>query len=210
MRNSLAYCPQGVQNGEGGKLLKEENIYLSRCLLLKLWSETEQNSKHLLFGLSSSCHLVHRHRCTWDGAGSKTTMFFSPALTWQWIYFTQGTSGAPTQTSILKFSGSADFAFPCRKRTSWCPQVPCWPCFLATNIKHGSSWVNILYTLPAWTKFMEYECTKLQLPQRSEELTNKNRNCKGRKPVKRAITSMRQEYMTLLTAWSPGDLSLLQ
>jgi len=25
-----------VRNGEGGKLLKEENIYLSRCLLLKL------------------------------------------------------------------------------------------------------------------------------------------------------------------------------
>lgn len=57
---------------------------------------------------------------------------------------------------------------------------------------------------------MGYEHTKLKLPQRSEELTNKNRNCKGRKPVRRAITSMHQEYMTLLTAWSPGDLSLLQ
>lgn len=46
---------------------------------------------------------------------------------------------------------------------------------------------------------MEHAHPKLQLPQRSGELTNKNRNSRGRKPVKRAITSTHQ-------IWSPSNI----
>lgn len=73
-------------------------------------------------------------------------------------------------------------------------------CFLATNIKEGPLLVDILYTMPGFGQFMEYVHTKLQVPQRSGELPHcKNRNCRGRKPVKRVITSMGQVSKALLT-----------
>lgn len=73
-------------------------------------------------------------------------------------------------------------------------------CFLATNIKEGPLLANILYTLSGFGQFMEYVHTKLKVPQRSGELAHcKNTKCRGRKPVRRVITSRSQVYKALLT-----------
>lgn len=60
--------------------MKEENIYLSLCLLLKLLSETERNSEML--ALWSSFELLplsySAQKCVW-GVGNKKNIF-SPVL----------------------------------------------------------------------------------------------------------------------------------